>query len=401
MIMSASQVRAQIEAALAQRIPSALTPPPRPVRPKVATRIAALDEILGGGLPVGAISEIAGQECTGRTTVALSFLAQITQQEKVCAWVDVSDSLDPESAAASGIDLDRMLWVRCGRQTTSNVDKPGHTGPYKAGIPTFEQLQFGGTSPHPRSESKTMPQAVKELLDVNSGYKRDRSIGTPSARNRLISIEPVDTRTNSSCEEQPASDRLPARRGVYALEQRKAYDPRCYEPQPKPRSASITAWATSISPRRREYPAVPTITQWSRLEQGVRVTDLLLQSGGFAAIVLDMGSVTPECTSCLPLATWFRYRAVAAKAQTSLLILTQCPAAKSSAEVVLLLGDSHALDSTSTVFAGLAVHARSLRRRFEGYPADVVSIKKPPKRAETAEWQNRTAWTGRSGFGSR
>ncbi len=33
---------------------------------------------------------------------------------KVCAWVDVSDTLHPESAAAMGVDLSRLLWVRCG-----------------------------------------------------------------------------------------------------------------------------------------------------------------------------------------------------------------------------------------------------------------------------------------------
>ena len=45
---------------------------------------------------------------------------------------------------------------------------------------------------------------------------------------------------------------------------------------------------------------------WSKIEQALRSTDLLLQSGGFGAIVLDMGSLTPESASRVPLATWFR-----------------------------------------------------------------------------------------------
>ena len=109
-----AQIRAEIEAALAQRIPSALTPQPRTIRLTVATGITAIDDLLGGGLPVGAISEIVGTECSGRTTLALAFLATITRQGKACAWVDVSDALHPESAAAAGVDLDRLLWVRCG-----------------------------------------------------------------------------------------------------------------------------------------------------------------------------------------------------------------------------------------------------------------------------------------------
>ena len=34
----------------------------------------------------------------------------MTLEGKVCAWVDVSDTLHPESAAAIGVDLSRLLW---------------------------------------------------------------------------------------------------------------------------------------------------------------------------------------------------------------------------------------------------------------------------------------------------
>ena len=43
---TASALRAQIEAALADRIPSALTPAPRVVRPVAPTGIASVDEFL-------------------------------------------------------------------------------------------------------------------------------------------------------------------------------------------------------------------------------------------------------------------------------------------------------------------------------------------------------------------
>lgn len=41
-------------------------------------------------------------------------LVQLTHAEKVCAWIDVSNSLRPESVAAAGVDLNYLLWVRCG-----------------------------------------------------------------------------------------------------------------------------------------------------------------------------------------------------------------------------------------------------------------------------------------------
>jgi RecA/RadA recombinase len=58
------------------------------MRPVIATGIANLDDLLGGGLPVGALSELTGPECSGRTSAGLSFVAQITEACKVCAWIE-------------------------------------------------------------------------------------------------------------------------------------------------------------------------------------------------------------------------------------------------------------------------------------------------------------------------
>src|SRR5215813_8822136 len=109
-----AQIRAQINAALADRIPSALSPQPRVIREVAQTGVEAIDALLDGGLPLGAITEMVGPESSGRTSVVLSFLARMTQAGRVCAWVDVSDMLHPESAAAAGVDLSRLLWIRCG-----------------------------------------------------------------------------------------------------------------------------------------------------------------------------------------------------------------------------------------------------------------------------------------------
>src|SRR5215475_4723769 len=95
---SASPIRFQIEPALAKKIPSALTPQPRMIRAVVETGIDPLDDLLHGGLPVGALTELTGPECSGRTSVALSFLARFTEANKVCAWIDPSNAFDPASA---------------------------------------------------------------------------------------------------------------------------------------------------------------------------------------------------------------------------------------------------------------------------------------------------------------
>src|SRR5229473_1044298 len=76
--------------------------------------VAELDVVLGGGFPRGSLVELCGPATSGRTGLAFSLLAQATSRQEACAFVDVSDSLDPVSLAAAGVDLPRLLWVRCG-----------------------------------------------------------------------------------------------------------------------------------------------------------------------------------------------------------------------------------------------------------------------------------------------
>jgi len=358
----------------------------------MATGIAALDELLGGGLPVGAISEIEGRECSGRTSLALAFLARITQQGKVCAWVDVSDTLHPESAAAAGIDLDRLLWVRCGDTSPSHARKSVDSQ-QTIKAPQTTRVQLGGNSTHPRGESKGLPSAVGDLLGAKAKFKRDKVIGTPGAPNRSLSAIASAPASQQSREEQIASDRQPARRGAYVLEQREAYEPRCAEAQhkPRPQKKSFEPLVHYVGTRSS---AAPPGKPWSRLDQALRVTDLLLQAGGFSAIVLDMGSIKPEFASRVPLATWFRYRAAAERTQSSFLLLTQHPCAKSSAGAVLRLNAAQLMETGATVFAGLRNHVELSRRRFEQEAANIIPIRKPPQQANTADWLSRTPWAG-------
>lgn len=84
-----------------------------PVRSeRLPTTIAAVDAAVEG-FPHGAISELAGGASCGKTSLLLALLAQSTRQGAVCALVDTSDSFDPASGAASGIDLHKLIWVRC------------------------------------------------------------------------------------------------------------------------------------------------------------------------------------------------------------------------------------------------------------------------------------------------
>ena len=110
--MRAALLRAQLETALGERASSPFTNVEKRVWEYVPSGIPTLDAAIGG-LPRGSIVEIFGAPSSGRTSLALTILSTLIERGEVCALVDGSDAFDPESGAAAGIDLRRLLWVRC------------------------------------------------------------------------------------------------------------------------------------------------------------------------------------------------------------------------------------------------------------------------------------------------
>jgi recombination protein RecA len=339
---TASAIRRQIEAALAKKIPSALTPQSKTIHPVVGTGIESLDNLLQGGLPVGALSELTGLECSGRTSVALSFIARMTEANKVCAWIDVPNAFDPLSAAAVGVNLKKLLWVRCGVRQI-DIPRVGRRfalpEKYFVPSPIKKGLHGGGFGPHPRAEVHGLSEAVGDL------FHQDLSSS------------------------------------------------RCADPQHRPRpqkenpEASLTSTIyTARSPRRAK--------QFDAIEQGVRSADLLMQTGGFGAIVLDLASVGPEFVARIELSTWHRYRLAAERTQSSILLPTQYPCAKSSSEVQLRFSATDEIREETTVFTAMQPHVEVVRQRFtQAAESNVVSLRKPSQNVRTAHWQTRTTWT--------
>jgi len=77
---------------------------------------------------------------------------------------------------------------------------------------------------------------------------------------------------------------------------------------------------------------------WQRLEQALRATDLLLESGGFGLIVLDLGDMPQQAARRIPLTTWFRFRRAIEHTPTILLTIEQHPIAGSCSSLLLQLG---------------------------------------------------------------
>ena len=116
--MAPAAARAELESLLrARKLDRTFTVThPLPIAPPaerlVTTGVPALDAALGGGVPRGQISELVGVVSSGRTAVLHRLLAQATSQAELAAVVDVGDAFDPSAAAAQGVRLDQLLWVR-------------------------------------------------------------------------------------------------------------------------------------------------------------------------------------------------------------------------------------------------------------------------------------------------
>lgn len=81
---------------------------PRPAPDGIPTAFPALDAV-----PRGSLTEICGPASSGRTSIVLSLMAEITARQEVCALIDTAGAFDPATAAHAGVRLDRLLWIRC------------------------------------------------------------------------------------------------------------------------------------------------------------------------------------------------------------------------------------------------------------------------------------------------
>jgi hypothetical protein len=205
----------------------------RPAPEMATSGIPALNA-LTGGLPRGCLTEICGPASSGRTSVMLAALAAATRRGEYCALIDASDTLDPHSLTAAGVDLDHLLWVRCNENSQQRRRDTEKTKNQKEGCAIFEQAAFN--------------------------FDRTKS-------------------------------------------------------------------------RASEH----------RLEQVLRATDLLLESGGFGLIILDLADLPYQSARRIPLTTWFRFRRAVEHKPTILLAIEQQPIAGSCSSLLLQLGSQKTL----------------------------------------------------------
>jgi recombination protein RecA len=237
------------------------------VRPKpemLPTGIAEVDAITGG-FPRGCLAEICGSASSGKTSLLLATIAAATRRSETCVLIDASDSFDPASGAAAGLDFSRLLWIRCGGRTSS-----AHPGNLKA------------------------------------------------------------------------DDRRPT-----------------------------TDDSRRIARNKNER----------NLEQVLKTTDLILQSGGFGLVVLDLAGIPEIFSRRIPLVSWFRFQRAIEFAKTALLVVSESPRTQSCAGLVIKLCNqpsaiSHQPSgnpSHAQILEDMRLQAEVMRSRLERRPMQSVT----------------------------
>jgi hypothetical protein len=145
----------------------------RPATEMVSSGIPQLDS-LTGGFARGCLTEICGSASSGRTSVLLFALARATQRGEVCALVDVSDAFDPSSAVAAGMEMNRLLWVRCGEKHPSRKHPSVQlTGSRKTGNSYPAKLSGNLHLGMPSSDSyQGMPSGIPQVAENRFGFSR-------------------------------------------------------------------------------------------------------------------------------------------------------------------------------------------------------------------------------------
>src|SRR6266480_2582764 len=270
--------------------------------------VMELDAVLGGGFPRGSLVELYGPASSGRTSLAFSLLAEATERQQACAFVDVADSLDPLSLAAAGVDLPRLLWIRCGEtgDRGPNVKTPSYfagvgkeTGKTRGfGAETKKPMQIHGWR-HPRELMRGVEKAIPSLVGK-------QTVVAESAQIHVVA---------RCAGEQVERDREPPRRGIRP-------------PRPLPLTCDPSLSREGRHERRHTKP-------WKRLEQALKSTDLLLHGGGWGVVVLDLSEISWVDARRIELSTWFRFRRAIENTPTILLLLGEESCAKSCASLVL------------------------------------------------------------------
>jgi recombination protein RecA len=259
-------------------------------------------------------------------------------------------------------------------------------------------------TPASRLEVRAAPEMVsigiRDLDSLTGGLPRGclTEICGPDSSGRtsvLLAALAAATRREEVCALVDASDALdPASAAAIGVEFGRLLWVRCegadIRPQPSAVSPQPSAFRFRSSHFRSDsqLPRSEVRDPMSALEQALRVIDLLLQSGGFGMVAVDLGDVPFRIARRIPLTSWFRFQRAVERTPTVLLAITHAPCAQSCAALSLKLrssaigrNSSGKLSNISSqlsacshtyLFEGLKIEGEILRSRLERKPPQSV-----------------------------
>ena len=144
----------------------------------ISTGSLGIDIALGiGGMPKGRIIEIYGPESSGKTTLALSVIAQAQKKGGTCAFIDAEHALDPGYAKKIGVKIEDLLISQpdAGEQALEIADTLVRSGAIDvlvvdsvaALVPKAELEGEMGDS-HMGLQARLMSQALRKLTSTVS-----------------------------------------------------------------------------------------------------------------------------------------------------------------------------------------------------------------------------------------
>jgi recombination protein RecA len=250
-------------------------------------------------------------------------LARVTRAEHYCALVDMSGVFDAQFAAEIDVDMEKLLWVRCGGPRTKECESERVA---LLSEPMSLELMMAGPLNINLIESGGVLAGLTDAGDDVAG-----SVAVLPEREMKKPVQGV------SLQEQVmvAGDARQLR--VELIE-----------------SGGGRGWISSGSLTRR-YSSYGSLgrsrldlkQRMKPLEKAFKAADILLQNGGFGMIAVDLSGVDERLLRKVPKATWFRFSRVAEKTQTTLVFLASYPAAGNCSAWTLRMKGMRAIWSAS------------------------------------------------------
>ena len=159
------------------------------------TGIADLDARLDGGIPRGHLSELIGPRSSGRLAIIVAALAAATSRGESVALIDPLDMFDPVSASASGIEFERLLWIRGEASGPARVSLSCEFGTLQTSVERAVKalnlvLQAGGFGIVAVDFGEVAPRAIKRL-PYTTWLRLQRVIEGRETACVLIGSEPI------------------------------------------------------------------------------------------------------------------------------------------------------------------------------------------------------------------